>query len=206
MGGRAVRWTVLGSVSRPFDGQQLQADGEYDNTPVDATVPVNHVHITAVPLHPPTIPPALEAVLTPAERERRDRFVFARDRCAYTVCRGALRHILAEAVSMAPEALTFQESPYGKPALVHPPLPFNVSHSGDMALIAVCADGPVGVDIERERPSRTLRAGQTSFLAYGTGHSAALPTALHVPAFRCWSRKEAFIGHRPRTPFPVRLR
>ena len=156
---------------------------------------MNHVHVIVVPLHPPTIPTPLEAVLTPAERDRRDRFVFARDRCAYTVCRGALRHILAEAVSMAPDAVTFREGPYGKPALVHPPLPFNVSHSGDMALIAVCPDGPVGVDIERERPLSDLFAlARRHFSPTEQAALAALPTALHVPAFfRCWSRKEAFI-------------
>lgn len=73
--------------------------------------------------------------------------------------RGALRRILGAYLGGASAAVELAVHPAGKPALASspPPLSFNLSHSGGLALVAVAAGGTeVGIDVERLRPRRDL--------------------------------------------------
>jgi len=89
-----------------------------------------------------------EACLTDAERERAHRFRFDDDTRRAIVSRGALREMLAERVS---GEIDIVASDQGKPRLARGGVEFNVSHSGELVMIAI-ARGPVGVDVERVRP------------------------------------------------------
>ncbi len=153
------------------------------------------VRVYRIGLHPETTPPDFEAALTPAERVRRDRFYFAPDRQAHTVCRGALRLILGHALDRPSSEISFRLGPHGKPHLTDADLHFNVSHSGDLALIALSTETTLGVDIEQERPLKDLFAlAKRHFSPTERATLRALPRELQGPAFfRCWSRKEAFI-------------
>ncbi len=89
-------------------------------------------------------------LLSPDEVRRADRFVFEDLRTRFTICRGVLREILGLRLGQAPQDVRFRYERLGKPHVVadgaigpH----FNVSHSGDRALIAV-ANSPLGVDLE----------------------------------------------------------
>lgn len=142
---------------------------------------------------------ALAAVLSTEERTRAAKFVFARDRHAYTAARGILRHILAQYTGFAPEALVFETNRYGKPFL-HTDfggarLHFNVSHSGALALYAIRATGEVGVDIEQVRPLDDLQAiAEHSFSRAENMDLQSVPAEQYEEAFfTCWTRKEAFI-------------
>nr|MCU0624624.1 hypothetical protein [Gemmatimonadaceae bacterium] len=98
-------------------------------------------------------PAPSEALLSPAERARADRFRFARDRHRYLVAHDAMRRILGAALGVAPGALVFDHGPQGKPALAGSPgVHFNLSHSEDLAVLAVTTRGPIGVDVEAVRP------------------------------------------------------
>lgn len=156
---------------------------------------MNTVRIHVIDLHPSRTPPALEAVLSDDERDRRDRFYFAPDRQAYTVCRGSLRHILGMALAQAPDTLRFTLGPYGKPHLADQEVHFNVSHSADIAVIAVSETTPIGVDIEQARRLDDLFAlARRHFSPTEQEVLAGLPGSERVAAFfRCWARKEAFI-------------
>src|SRR5262249_58019127 len=84
--------------------------------------------------------------------QRAARFHFPRDRRRFTVARGVLREILSRYLGVPSAALKFRYSAYGKPALTdvvdNAGLRFNVSHSHEMALVAVTRGRAIGVDIE----------------------------------------------------------
>ena len=58
-----------------------------------------------------------------------------------------LQYVLCKHLQLKPGDLVFSYSDYGKPGLKMPGVHFNLSHSGDYAMI-VLSDRPVGVDIE----------------------------------------------------------
>src|SRR5208282_4264554 len=97
-------------------------------------------------------------VLSEAERARASRFVRPRDGRRFAVCRGSLRLILGRLTNAPPQDVAFRFVPGGKPELAGPRPPgnvpslrFNVTHSDDLALIAVSLDRELGVDLERLR-------------------------------------------------------
>ncbi|HVV44373.1 MAG TPA: hypothetical protein VHC72_04185 [Bryobacteraceae bacterium] len=123
--------------------------------------------------------------LSPDEVARANRFRFERDRTRWHCARSSLRRILAGYTGNDPADLRFVLGEHGKPALF--PLSniqFNLSHSGDWALIAVTSAVPVGVDIERIRADLDMaplleRLGERD-----------LPAATH-DLFRRWTQREA---------------
>jgi 4'-phosphopantetheinyl transferase len=92
--------------------------------------------------------------------------------------------------------LRFRYGDRGKPHLEdHDPLEFNLTHSGELALLAVSRIGPLGIDIERKRPLEDLLG-----LARGSFAPGEYATLLAVPEtkrldcfFQCWTRKEAYV-------------
>jgi 4'-phosphopantetheinyl transferase len=102
----------------------------------------------------------LENLLGADERARAERIVPARKRVLWARSRGVLRALLGRYLERDPRTLRFALGPHGKPALAHDgadegDLRFNLSHSGDLALVAVSAGREIGVDIERARPRYT---------------------------------------------------
>lgn len=63
-----------------------------------------------------------------------------------------LRKILSSYTGIPCERLSFTTGKYGKPSLSHtgnvPPLHFNLSHSGEYAVLAFSSYTPIGIDIE----------------------------------------------------------
>jgi 4'-phosphopantetheinyl transferase len=140
-------------------------------------------------IHIPTQPPAYwRQTLTAAETARADRFHHETDRNRFTVTRGILRHLLA-----APPQAEFHQNPWGKPYLPDTNLHFNVSHSGDYALIALARDIEIGVDIEhmiRPRPFNDL--ARRVFTPQEREHFESLPDQARTNFFyRLWTCKEA---------------
>lgn len=97
----------------------------------------------------------LASMLADDERERAERFRFETDRRRFVVGRAALRWLLAGHLQVSPAAITFCYGAAGKPSLRNPAesggLHFNVTHSGDAAIIAVTRAGEIGVDVELVR-------------------------------------------------------
>ncbi len=89
------------------------------------------------------------------EAGRASRFRFERDRRRYLAARRALRELLASTTGVKQGDLRIGETPDGKPVLSNceGTWHFNVSHSGELALIAISAALPVGIDIEYMRGS-----------------------------------------------------
>ena len=64
--------------------------------------------------------------------------------------RGGLRRILCNYLDCAPETIVFNYGEKGKPGIKTPiqPIQFNMSHAEDLAVVAISAAEPVGIDIE----------------------------------------------------------
>jgi len=140
---------------------------------------------------------ALWAELSQEEQERARRFQLAASRNRWIVARGALRRVLGSYLQSAPSALKFRISAFGKPELVWPSetISFNLAHSCDLALLAVCNSGCVGVDAEYIDDSVEVEEIIRSLFAHAeTNAILALPRNQWRSAFfTTWTRKEAFI-------------
>ncbi|MGZ8852142.1 MAG: 4'-phosphopantetheinyl transferase family protein [Thermoanaerobaculia bacterium] len=134
----------------------------------------------------------LLALLSHDERRRADGFRFAADRRRYIVAHGRLRQLLGESLGADPAALVFDAGSNGKPFVTGRPVEFNLSHSGDVALIVI-ADDPVGADIERieARPG----IGTIAKESFQPDEQAWLnkQADVHRAFFRLWTLKEAAI-------------
>lgn len=139
---------------------------------------------------------ALIALLAPDERDRARCFRFERDREAFIVARGTLRLVLSRYLGIAPEDLVFRYGDHGKPELaMDSDVQFNLSHAGDVALIAVARSRQLGVDVE---PIRALPDADRIVERFFSSREVAVYRSLPSPArpeafFTCWTRKEAFI-------------
>jgi 4'-phosphopantetheinyl transferase len=139
----------------------------------------------------------LAAGLTQDERARAGRFPSERDARRFVVTRGAVRAVLGRYLGVTPRDLAFVYGAHGKPALdgAHAPLGFNVSHSGDVAVVAAGWQRAVGVDVEAWRPLPDLAALAARVFAPAERAVLEALAPIDRPAafFRCWTRKEAFI-------------
>lgn len=141
---------------------------------------------------------AMRGCLSAAERQRADRFVFARDRMAYITSHAALRQVLARYADSSAAGVAFGEGPQGKPFLRSPAvmgLQFNLSHSGGFACIGVTHGARIGVDIEvvRDVDDMPLLARQCFAPAEAAALEQLPPNDRRQGFFNAWTRKEAYI-------------
>lgn len=134
----------------------------------------------------------LQALLGQPELERLARLRLAADRERFLLGRGVLRLTLGHWLGRDPASLVFRNGPHGKPALDGAP-PFNLSHSGDLVLLAFHGSRAVGVDVERERPGLAWQAiARRTFAPERLARLDALPAAQQEVGFLTeWCRLEA---------------
>jgi 4'-phosphopantetheinyl transferase len=141
-------------------------------------------------------------IISGDEQARAGRFVRRRDGRRFLLCRAALRMILGQLLGLRPEDIAFQAGPGGKPELVPGAtgavglaLRFNVTHSDDLALIAVCRGREVGVDVERMRSiSEAARIVESYFTPSEQAEFIRYAEPDRAAAFlRGWTRKEAIL-------------
>jgi 4'-phosphopantetheinyl transferase len=135
-------------------------------------------------------------VLSAAELERAARYHREVHRSAFLAVHTALREILGAALGVDPASVAYELGPHGKPSVAGTGgLHFNLSDTDGLALVAVSAEGPLGVDVECRRPSpRILEVAERFFSSREVAALEALEPAERPAAFyRIWTRKEAFI-------------
>src|SRR5215469_7012517 len=141
----------------------------------------------------------LEHVLSVDERQRATRFHRSLDRERFVLSRAFLREVLSVYVETDPAELQFAVAAGGKPALRAAagaePVHFNLSHAEAIALLAVTAAGPVGIDIERVRGDFEHNAiARQYFSAAECQEYFRLGDGERPTAFaRLWTRKEAYL-------------
>ena len=138
---------------------------------------------------------SLKSTLSEEESQRAARFYFPEDRIRYIIAHSSLRNILSRYLNCNPDQLNFSTNEYGKPALDGHNLEFNLSHSGEFALIAMSGEQKVGVDVERIRSDIELESMARRFFSSNeVSELMTLPSEeREIGFFNCWTRKEAYI-------------
>lgn len=133
------------------------------------------------------------ASLSDAERARAQRFAFEHLKRRYFASHVALRDTLAECTGVAAADQRFTEGLFGKPALANAPCAFNMSHSDDVALVAVAPQGEIGVDVEvlRQVSDAVALAKHNFTPAEHQQVLGAPPGQRDLVFLRIWTRKEA---------------
>ncbi len=137
------------------------------------------------------------ADLSEDERRRAASFVFDRDRDRFVRAHGYLRRRLGAFVGVAPRDVPLATGDNGKPFVEGGDVSFNLSHSGDHAVVAVTRGGEVGIDIETvdrfDRIQDELDGLSRSCLTPAEQAAlASAPSAKRVRRFLTyWTAKEA---------------
>lgn len=142
-----------------------------------------------------TLPPVAVSLLGTAEQQRAERMRNPQQRQRYLRLKGWQRQVLALYLNCSPQEIAYDYGPQGKPGLRGTSLQFNLSHSGDRALLAVGLQ-PLGVDLESlERPVRDPLALARRFFGVTEVQELQRLTAMEQrQAFlRSWVVKEAYL-------------
>jgi 4'-phosphopantetheinyl transferase len=135
--------------------------------------------------------------IPPDELAHLDSFKRPEIRARQLLAHAALRSLLAERLNTEPRQIPFCTGPHGKPVLAgeEAKLQFNLSHSRDLALIAISEAFEVGVDVEHIRPMRDLaKLAERFFKPSEASALAALSEETRTTAFfRVWTRKESLL-------------
>lgn len=126
---------------------------------------------------------------------RAERIVHAQDRRRFLTVRTAVREILSGYLEEPAGSIRFRTGDKGKPQLDSPAprLHFNLSHSHSLALLAVCSDQTVGIDLERIQSRPALRRiARKLFDGPSLDRLEALPGETFTAAFfHQWTALEA---------------
>lgn len=135
------------------------------------------------------------ATLSADERARHAAMRLPAPAKAFAVARLALRGLLAERLGRAPADLALARDARGKPVVAGAPRCFfNLAHTDERVLVALCADAAVGVDVESAAavaaaPGVRALACAPGERAWLVEHEAGAEAALA----RLWTRKEAVL-------------
>lgn len=156
----------------------------------------NAVHVWFYPLN--LTPPCLDQLIPLLDAEelaRSERLVHLVHRQRFIAAHGFMRSVLSRYTQQTANDLLFAKGEYGKPRLVNnAELHFNLSHSQDMAMLAIASE-PVGIDIEyMDRKCDWLAIMQRFYTAPEIHKIMSLPCALQQHTFfQVWTRKEAYM-------------
>jgi 4'-phosphopantetheinyl transferase len=175
----------------------------WSDPPLKPALTADEVHVWQIVLNRPIDEvEELQTLLASEEISRADRFRFERDRRRFVVVHGLLRVILGRYLGLKPSQLRFVYSDYGKPALAPAPatrgLSFNLSHTHELALVAVTRDRQLGIDLEHIRHIPEVeQIAERFFSPQENEIIQALTGSERLEAFfQCWTCKEAYIKAR----------
>jgi len=139
----------------------------------------------------------LYPVLTDEEKERSERFKFYKHRKLFIASHGFLHTVLSNYIETPLGEIQFDYNEHGKPSIAESQNPmginFNLSHSGHIAILAVCKQHHVGIDIEfKERKADWQGITKRFFTEKEQSSLFKLPEDSRKDAFyQMWTRKEA---------------
>lgn len=145
---------------------------------------------------------ALERHLSADEVRRADRYHLGLDRTRYVIAHGALRELLSEYTAHTPRGVSFDHTATDKPFLSNDRgeqhLRFNLSHSGEWAVVALALSTDLGIDIEQIDSNVSTEAVAKRFFSRSEFEALqSVPLEQRTIAFfSTWTRKEAYLKAR----------
>jgi 4'-phosphopantetheinyl transferase len=138
------------------------------------------------------------AMLSPSERSRCDRFVFARDKHNFVVAHALLRAALTFLEGgRSPDAWLFHADSHGKPCLApgQSDLVFNLTHTDRLVACALSGAEPLGIDAEFVERSTDANLIAARCFSYDEAFDLAAHTGpeRHTRFIEMWTLKEAFL-------------
>ncbi len=133
-------------------------------------------------------------LLSVDEVNRYQRFVTEELKYKHLVAHATKRKILSQYVDLPPESIGFVEGEHGKPAIKNSKWQFNISHAGNLGLLAVVNDAAIGIDVEQV--SRKIEVKEISERFFTKDECAYIASAApheKEAFFRIWVRKEAVV-------------
>jgi 4'-phosphopantetheinyl transferase len=184
----------LDDASAQIGGLKLTGD----NGPSVPPLLTSTIHVWTIPLCiAENLFSTLRRVLSDDELERAARFHFEEDARRFIVARGSVRSILGAYTQSKAEDLLFFYSAQGKPTLHRPvsDIRFNVSHSRDLALLAIARGRDLGVDVEWKKEDIEVEKLVERFFSIQESRSllSQAPEKKIAAFFRGWTCKEAFL-------------
>lgn len=142
---------------------------------------------------------ALIARLSPGEQARASGKRIEAKRREYITGQATLRVLLARVLDIDSQSVAYRRGVKGKPYLA-PPLDatgvmFNITHSGEMVMLALSLHAKVGVDVEwRNARTDPERVARRAFSEQERAAMAALPAdRQRAHFFQIWTCKEALV-------------
>lgn len=112
----------------------------------------------------------------------------------YVVTRSLVRTVLSDRLAIPPREILVSRTDTGKPVITEG-VQFNLSHSGDLILLALASERAIGVDVERRRPVTKVGALSNRWLSDQERRHfdglRALGESDSDAFLRVWSLKEA---------------
>ncbi len=172
----------------------------WQNTPDTLSLSKDHIDVWLCELKTLSSDTSkLYGILSDDERERANKLKVEDKKQQYVIARGTLRQRLGLLTNINPEDFVFEYLEHGKPVLNNDSrfadITFNISHSYDLALIAISQKQSIGIDIEKINHDSDHQALVTRFFSKAEqAEFNTLSEAIKAKAFcACWTRKEAFI-------------
>lgn len=132
-----------------------------------------------------------------SEEEQRiaNRFLFPRHQRRYTIAHAILRILISRYLKQDPLTIYFKKEKHGKPYIENSnQLRFNLTHSGELAILAIGKSFELGVDAEFFSSRSYEGIAENLYSSEEINDFLALPPILKPLAFfNIWAQKEAFI-------------
>jgi 4'-phosphopantetheinyl transferase len=140
-------------------------------------------------------------VLSAEERAHAQGFHFAADSRRHIIGRGLSRTLLGHCLARPADEVEFEYNGFGKPRLaadLRSSIEFNISHSGDLVLVALTLGRAVGIDVERMQSRMATEEIATRFFSPNECQTlfSLVPELQCEAFFSCWTRKEAYLKAR----------
>jgi 4'-phosphopantetheinyl transferase len=138
-------------------------------------------------------------ILDEEERVRARRYHSPELRDWFVAAHGFLRQVLSQYLDIRPGEIRFRFLPRGKPELAdNRHIRFNLSHTRNLAVVAVVRDREVGVDVEDLRDNLDMPGLARRYFSSVEAEwvESAPPEQRAEAFFTCWTGKEAYIKGR----------